>query len=312
MGGGNSDSKRVEARAEARARIPVQEVFKETKLHPGMDPNGLMFRESRDGDEHPDSIAVVFNMDITGSMGTIPRLLATEVMHEFMPGLARVNPHVQVLFAAIGDADDGYNYPAPWQNGQFETDDALADEWLTRMWLEGSGGSAPYESYDLAFYFLGWLTQMDCFEKRGKKGYAFLTGDDICRGQILAETVNRLLGRTELQANITIQEAITRTAQMYHVFFLIPDPLRARNYRDEKYVEDEWRKLLGQNGTVVVLADARDTAVVSSVLFGLTEGAYASIDAVRDDLRDNFKRTDEMAERVIRAVAPYAKTLGIK
>lgn len=309
MGGGSTQEDRVHARTQARQDVPSQSVFTQLMLHPGMDPKGLVVRESRDSDEHPESTSVIFAMDITGSMQGIPVELATQTMHEFMPGLARLDPHVQVLFGAVGDPFDGGE--APWQIGQFETDDAKADEWLTRLWTDGSGGGAPYEGYDLLFYFAGYHTAMDCWEKRRKKGYLFITGDDICRSEVSASWVNRLLGREELAADIPIQTAIAKTAEMYHIFFLIPDAGRERNKRDGQYVGDHWRKLLGENGTVVVLDNSKDTAVVSSVLFGLREGAYGSLTAILGDLETNYKRTGEKAARVIRAISAYAESIGV-
>lgn len=317
MGDGNTDTSRVQARTQARQAAPEQQVFTQTLLHPGMDPMGLVVRESRDSDEHPESIAVGFKMDITGSMSGIPKDLATETMPEFMPGLARINPHAQVLFGAFGDANDGGG--GDWQIGQFETDDHKADEWLTRTWLGGSGGSWGYESADLAFYFFGYHTSIDCWEKRKKKGYAFVTTDDTCRPKVSARQVNKLLGRKELARDLPIETVLEKTAEMYHIFVLIPDPRRAANvasYPDDSWephmtVEGHWRKRLGTHGTVIVLADARDTAVVASILFGITEGAYGSLTAILEDLETNYKRTGEMAARVIRAVSAYAESLGV-
>ena len=51
--------------------------------------------------------------------------------------------------------------------------------------------------------------------------------------------------------------------------------------------------------------------MVSSILFGLREGAYGSLTAILGDLETNFKRTGESAARVIRAVSAYAESLGI-
>ncbi|OGL99324.1 hypothetical protein A2304_05270, partial [Candidatus Uhrbacteria bacterium RIFOXYB2_FULL_57_15] len=296
MGAGSTSSVRVQARSQARQGATAQQVFSSNDLYPGMNPNGLVVRESRDSDEHPDSIAVGFMMDITGSMQSIPHKLATTVMPEFMPGLARVNPHVQVLFGAFGDAEDA-DYGGAWQIGQFETDDNRADEWLTRTWLDGSGGSWGYESSDLAFFFFGYHTSIDCWKMRQRKGYAFVTTDDTCRPSVSARTVNRLLGRKELREDLPIDTVLAKAAQMYHVFVLIPDANRAakgaRYLSDngwEPYmtVEAHWRKRLGTHGTVVVLACAEDTAVVSSILFGLREGAYGSLTAILGDLETNF------------------------
>ncbi|MFZ1474204.1 MAG: hypothetical protein WAV79_14880, partial [Anaerolineae bacterium] len=44
------------------------------QIHDQMNPFGKM-RESRDSDQHPDSVAIAVLFDVTGSMGSVPRVL---------------------------------------------------------------------------------------------------------------------------------------------------------------------------------------------------------------------------------------------
>ena len=115
-----------------------EQVFKQRSVHPLMDPHGVAFRESRDSAEHPNSLPIVFALDVTGSMGAIPEMLAKRELPQFMQGLLSagvVDP--QVMFMAFGDAncDKG-----PLQVGQFESTAQDIDRWLTWSWLEGGGG----------------------------------------------------------------------------------------------------------------------------------------------------------------------------
>jgi uncharacterized sporulation protein YeaH/YhbH (DUF444 family) len=48
-----------------------------------MNPKGVRLRESRDSPDHPESLSVAFALDVTGSMGQIPKLLATEQFPKF-------------------------------------------------------------------------------------------------------------------------------------------------------------------------------------------------------------------------------------
>ena len=39
------------------------------------------------------------------------------------------------------------------------------------------------ESYELAMYFMARHTALDCHEKRGKRGYLFIIGDEMAYPQ---------------------------------------------------------------------------------------------------------------------------------
>lgn len=328
MGGGGTDYSRVRARTTTRQQAPHQQVFtQETagELHPSLDPAGVWpYRESRDSDEHPESDAVIWKMDITGSMGGIPKTLATKTMPELMPGLAVVDEHVQVLFGAVGDADDGSTRSlAPWQIGQFETSDKLADENLTRLWLGGSGGSFPYESYDLAFFFAARLTSIDCFEKRGQRGHMFLIGDDNCRDVVCAATVNRLMKREVLDEDLPIGQVIAEAAEKFRIFFLIPDERRAdsnghfpeRSRRDggqRGSLKEHWDGVLGEHGTTIVLKDPEDAAVISALIYGINKGAYTTLDQLGEAVGAHpFNITGSRADRVVNTIKGYAVSQGL-
>ena len=87
MGNGNYSHAAHEALLAGRADIPAQKVFKQVNCHPLMDPKGVRLRESRDGADHPQSLGIVFALDVTGSMGEIPRLLAAQQLPAFMKTL---------------------------------------------------------------------------------------------------------------------------------------------------------------------------------------------------------------------------------
>ncbi|MRR30716.1 VWA domain-containing protein, partial [bacterium] len=177
MGYGNYSQAAHDALLKGRTNIPAQQVFKQSQCHPLMNPHGVKLRESRDGSDHPQSISIVFALDVTGSMGDIPRLLATKQLPVFMKVLMGCEiPDPQLMFMAIGDA---YSDSSPLQVGQFESTAELMDQWLTWSYLEGGGGGSGEESYELGMYFLAAHTEMDCMVKRKKRGYLFMTGDEF-------------------------------------------------------------------------------------------------------------------------------------
>lgn len=154
-----------------RATQSDSEVFAQSGTHALMDPKGLTVRESRDSADHPQSMPIVFALDVTGSMGDIPRTLARRDLPTFMTLLTNANvADPQLLFMAIGDA---HSDSAPLQVGQFESTAELMDQWLTWSYLEGGGGGSGEESYELAFYVAAEHMDTDSHAKRGKKAICF-------------------------------------------------------------------------------------------------------------------------------------------
>src|SRR5215470_13811841 len=160
-------------------------------VHPDLDPGGVTARESRDCAEHPASLAIAVLFDVTGSMGHVPRVLQ-EKLPQLLGLLLRKGyaAHPQIMFGAIGDATCDR---APLQVGQFESDNRMDDD-LGRILLEGGGGGQRTESYELALYFMARHTATDCFEKRGKRGYLFIIGDEMAYGRVKAAEVEKVLG----------------------------------------------------------------------------------------------------------------------
>ncbi|HTK04576.1 MAG TPA: VWA domain-containing protein [Candidatus Eisenbacteria bacterium] len=300
MGGGHYDRDAHEALTATRVDMPKEQVFTQRQMHGNLNPYGVKMRESRDSENHPNSRAVIMVMDQTGSMGHIPHNLATKNLPAFMTTVIDEGtlPDVQVMMQAVGDAHNGER--SPLQVGQFESEGHLIDQDLTRIHLEGNGGGNGGESYDLALYFAARHTSIDCWEKRGEKGYIFITGDDNAFSRVDARQVKQLVG-DDLERDIPIQDIIAEASKRYHVFFLIPDLGRRGN------CEASWRRLLGDN--VICMESHEDTSLVAATLIGLTEGTYADMEALQKSLKKRKIGTDQSA-RVYRAVAQYAASIG--
>jgi hypothetical protein len=116
MGSGNYSVTAHEALLRGRVNIPVQQVFKQSNCHPLMNPKGVRLRESRDSADHPQSLGIVFALDVTGSMGQIPKIMATQQLPSFMKTLLECQvPDPQLLFMAVGDAISD-NAHSRWAN----------------------------------------------------------------------------------------------------------------------------------------------------------------------------------------------------
>lgn len=232
------------------------------KAHPALDPRGVDKRESRDNDEHPFSTPIAVLFDVTGSMGGVPRVLQTK-LPQLLGLLTRkgyaTDPHI--MFGAVGDATCDR---VPLQIGQFESDNRM-DEDLERIVLEGGGGGQKRESYELAMYFMARHTALDSYEKRGRRGYLFLIGDEMPYARVNPREVEKFLGeRTEL---ISTEDIVAELRRTYDVYYLLP---AAAGHGGDREVLTRWRGLLGQN--VLELDDLDAVCETIALTVGLGEG----------------------------------------
>jgi hypothetical protein len=297
MGHGSYSYEAHEAISKARTQLPRQEIFKQTSCHALMNPHGLKVRESRDSATHPESLGIFFALDVTGSMGSIPEMLARKELPTFMKTLLDCGVRdPQVLFLAVGDATCD---KAPLQIGQFESAAKEMDQWLTWSFLEGGGGSQLTESYELAMYTAARHTAMDCFEKRKHRGYFVMTGDENPYPAVSKRQVEGLIGDV-LPADLPVADVVKELQKTFEPFFLIPDQQRRTR------CERTWRDLLGDH--VICMEDPVDTCYVTSGLIGLCEGAIADLDALAARLR-TAGLTDQRSSAVVRALTPLAAAL---
>jgi len=294
MGNGNYSYTAHEALLRGRTNIPAQQVFKQTKCHPLMNPKDVRLRESRDSADHPQSLGIVFALDVTGSMGEIPKLMATQQLPVFMKTLLDCQiPDPQLLFLAVGDA---ISDNAPLQVGQFESTAELMDQWLTWSYLEGGGGGTGQESYELALYFLAMHSEMDCTTKRKKRGYLFMTGDEIPYPSLSKHVVEAVIG-DRLDEDLSCEEIVAEVQKAFIPFFIIPDRARA------KRCERRWRDLLGDH--VLCLASPIDVCYVTAGAILLSEGRVSNI----KELTELLKKAGMPATRkgeVIQTLTPFA------
>ena len=298
MGFGNYSHEAHQAITQARTGLAREQVFQQTSCHPLMNPLGVRARESRDGPAHPNSLGIVFALDVTGSMGDIPDMLARCELPTFMNtvlALGIADP--QVLFMAVGDA---YSDNAPLQVGQFESAAREMDQWLTWSFLEGGGGGSGEESYELALYFAARHTEMDCWVKRKKCGYLLMTGDEKPYPRVAKQQASGLIGDTNAD-DIPIETIVRVVEETFQPFFLVPD--LARRSRCERV----WRDLIGDH--VICMESAADTCYVAAGIVALGERAVSDLDALAKRISDAGTPKDRVGA-IVRALTPFAATLG--
>lgn len=214
-------------------------------MNPTMDPKGLVFRESRDSDAHPNSIAIAVFLDVTGSMGQIPEMLIRHKLGSLMDTLlAHGVEDPQVMFSAIGDH---HTDRAPLQIGQFESGTDELNDCLSKVYIEGGGGGQNMESYLLAWLVAGRHTSIDCFEKRGNKGFLFTIGDEKNWDSVAAPRLKELMGYAQTDP-ITDAQVLAQAQRMYHVFHI---HINETGYKDNPDVIGYWKKLLGERALIL-------------------------------------------------------------
>lgn len=227
----------------------VHEIFTQREITNDMSPKNVKIRESRDNKEHPNSLAIILGLDVTGSMGHIPHGLVKNGLTQIMGNIIQAGePDPQVLFAAIGDHECDRS---PLQIGQFESSDELLDKWLTQVYLEGGGGGNDGESYLLAWYFAARHTSIDCYEKRNEKGFLFTIGDEKTLKSLPSRAQEKIMGVGQF-SDLTAGDLLRDASKKYHVYHI---HVKETWQGSEQSNIDDWKQLMGKNVVVVEKSD---------------------------------------------------------
>jgi len=244
------------------------QVFTSTGIKDYLDPRKVTLRESRDSEAHPNSTAIIIGLDVTGSMGIIAEKMATIELGKLVNGILDravvSDPHIMIM--GIGDINCDR---APLQASQFETDISIAEQ-LKDIYLEGGGGGNSYESYDLPWIFAANRTSIDCFEKRGKKGYLFTIGDELPPQRAVGKRQLNEATNISVQGDVSCKDSLEDAQRTYSVFHIIVEEgdycRRAKNR-----VTTEWRNLLGKRA--INLSNYRYLSEVILSVISVNEGA---------------------------------------
>jgi len=239
----------------------AREIFRQRSVNNAMNPHGVKVRESCDSDEHPESLAIILALDVTGSMHSIPHHLVKKGLPDVMDGIIKKGiKDPQVLFMGIGDHECDN---APLQIGQFESSDELLDKWLTDIWLEGGGGGNDGESYMLAWYFAANHTAIDCFNKRKEKGFLFTIGDEPCLPELPKSELKEIMGIDQPET-VTSLELLAKARERYRVYHL---HVREGSNGGRREVMDGWKQLMGDS---LILVDKHEDVpnIIADIVTG--------------------------------------------
>ncbi len=280
----NQDYSRVRSTYQGKTR---DEIF-QSRMSPAMNPNGLTFRESRDSEAHPNSIAIAVFLDVTGSMGMIPEQLIRHKLGSLMDTLLSHGiEDPQVMFSGIGDH---ITDRAPLQVGQFESGALEMNDCLAQIYIEGGGGGQSMESYLLAWLIAGRHTSIDCFEKRNQKGFLFTVGDEKSWNGLDENSLKHIMGyheATKVDAKTLLREA----QEKYNVFHI---HVNETGYRNNQSVLTYWKQMLGEH--FLILEDHRlvaeliasTIAMIQGIDLGTVTGSFdgQTAGAIKDTLRN--------------------------
>ncbi|WP_433760755.1 hypothetical protein [Nocardia sp. CA-135398] len=250
--------------------------YSDWRAHPALEPLGVTVRECRDSAEHGNSLPIAVLFDVTGSMGRVPRIMQDKLgkLHRLLQRKGYAEDP-QIMFGAIGDADTDR---VPLQVGQFESDNRM-DEQLRNILLEGGGGGQKSESYELAAYFMATHVTTDAWERRGKRGYLFIIGDELNKAKLAGRHIRGVIG-DHVRTDIEVGSIYRELSERWHVYYILPNQ---SSYFDDPEIAEHWRELLGQN--FMKLDDPAAVCELIALTIGLAEDRV-DMHAGLADLRD--------------------------
>lgn len=269
MGNGGWSNQAYSYISNARATAPTKTIFTASvtgKADPGMSPHGLKVRESCDSEEHPESLAIMVGLDVTGSMGYIPEQMARKKLGPLMNTIiAHGIPHPQIMFLAFGDitCDDD-----PLQVGQFESSTELIDKWLTGIHLEGGGGGQSFESPSLVHLVAARHTSIDCFKKRNTKGFLFTISDESNWSTIDKYALQKLMGYSEA-VELTDDQLLIEASRQWNIYHIHVQ--HGGIYDNDQDVINYWRQKLGER--LLILSNWEDVAELIATTIAVQHGA---------------------------------------
>ena len=281
MGSGLVDFTELRDLSVQRTQRSVQEILTQRGMHEQMSPHGLTVRECVASDDHQNPLPILFALDTTGSMRLVPeRLIKKDLLHLLtsLESTGATNGQTpQICFCGVADTSDS----TPFQMGQFEADNRM-DGWLQKINLGGGGGAEyMYEAYGLVLYALARKTKCDIWQ-RGKKGYAVITGDEMCPSSLSRQTIQKVFG-DDVPHNLSLKELLAEAQEKWNLYFFY---VATGSYQEENIerIYDFWKNLLGDHA---VRLNQHATALpeILTAIIGINERVFSAED-VPVDLRE--------------------------
>lgn len=225
------------------------------------DKNQPRIRESRDSKNHPNSIPIIVGFDDTGSMDKNPYLVSKDLKKLF--SLLQRQSFIedpQIAVCAYGDMYEDY---VPIQFGQFESGNEI-DEELDSLYIEHGGGGNDGETSALIPYYASKYIQTDAWDKRHRRGYMFLIGDE-CSLDLSADGLRQYLGEDRKQS-VSAKQAFKMASKKWDIYFLLIDNWQA----EAQHSRTKYSSYIGEDH-VITLQSGEQTAATIAAIIGAKE-----------------------------------------
>jgi hypothetical protein len=278
MGGGAYSDHDYHTRQQSRRSQGIDDFhYSQTNstIHPSLDPKRIKSKpfhklESRDSAEHPKSNAVVVTFDVTGSNIENARTVQKK-LPLLMGLLGKYLEDVQVAVAANDDIISVGNNAV--QISEFESDIRI-DESIRSLLLTAQGGCNDGESYELMLYGIARKTILDCFEKRGRKGYLFIYADEPMRLRVHKKDVHTIYGE-HIEDDIPFQDIVNELHRQYHVCVLWPANSQYEHSREQ------YKHIFGKEHVFTLESPETICEFIGAVI-GINEAKVSANSAVSD------------------------------
>lgn len=290
----STDWEKLKAARNINDGSTVQDLYRSRGMKDYLNPHGVKYRESCDSMDNPASTAIIFGLDVTGSMGYLSENIAKGALNRTMLEIYEkkpvTNPHI--MFQAIGDSKSD---AAPLQTTQFEADIRIAEQ-LLDVYFEGRGGGNGGESYLLSWYFADKHTKIDCYENRKEKGFLFTIGDECCHKKLTRAEIARVFGDSDIDRSA--EELYQKASEKYEIFHIV---MKAGSYKYQHSGED-WKKLIGNRA---VELEPEDLDVLPEIFVSLMQAARG-MDAAQITAQWQGKAAD-VVTRILAEIGPLTE-----
>ena len=246
----------------------TQDLYKARKMDEALNPYKVM-RECRDSEEHPNTIPVIFGLDVTGSMGSSLEKVAKQI-DLIMNKLYKEITDVEFMIMGIGDL---YCDDYPIQISQFESDIRIAEQ-LEKVYFERGGGGNRWESYTAAWYMGSRHCDLDCW-KRGKRGIIITLGDESINPYLEKGALNRVTG-DHLQADVETAELYKEATEKFDIYHVVVTDGGSSYGWHEVDIKTSWPKYLDENHLKYVTIDNL-AEIVSKIIVDASSSADSSV-----------------------------------